>query len=138
MLKQFFLREPRHLEALLAFLDQNWKAMADQGTPMAVTLTDAKAKRSTQANRYYWALLNQIAEDAWIEGRQYSAEVWHDYMKRRFIGSIDLPGGQTMAESSASLNTAEFAKYTEQVEVCAAQELGVTLLENLEPIGRVS
>ena len=103
---------------------------------LTVEIRDTKATRSTQANRRYWAILNQIASDAWIEGRQYSADVWHELVKRRFIGCIDLPSGQTMAESSANLNTAEFALFTEKVEVFAATELGITLVEDAECIGR--
>ena len=104
---------------------------------MTVEIRDTKAKRSTQANRRYWAILNQIADEAWLEGRQYSADVWHEFMKRRFVGTVDLPGGVSMAESSAHLNTAEFAVFTEKVEVFAATELGITLVEDIEPAGRM-
>ena len=37
----------------------------------------------------------------------------------------------------AHLNTAEFAVFTEKVEVFAATELGITLVEDIEPAGRM-
>lgn len=136
MKKDVFLREQRNLDHLLTFVAQNWEAMAKAGAPMHLEITEAKAKRSTLANRYYWAVLGQIAEDAWIEGRQFNADTWHEYTKRRFIGSVDLPGGGTMAESTAKLNVSEFAQYVQKVEVFAATELGVTFTDRSEPIGR--
>lgn len=138
MLRQFFLRERQNLDCLLSFIAQNWEAMAKTKAPMAITITDTKAKRSSQANRYYWAVLNQISEDAWMDGRQYSADVFHEYFKRQFIGVIDLPGGHSMAESTTKLDTAEFAAYVRKIEFFAAQELGVQLVDMSTPSGRVA
>ena len=135
MIKLFVLREKKNAEYLWVFLRRNWEAMAKQGKPLAVQITEAKATRSSHANRRYWAILNQISEEGWIEGRQYSAEVWHDFFKRRFIGIIDIPGGSSMSESSAKLNTAEFAEYVLRVEMFASCELGITLVEDIEPTG---
>ena len=104
---------------------------------MVVEIRPNKAKRSAEQNRRYWAILNQVSEDAWLEGRQYSSDIWHEFMKRRFIGQIDGPGGISIAEASSKLNTAEFAHYCEMVEVFAATDLGITLTENIEPMGRV-
>ena len=136
MMKQFFLREQRNFDCTLAFITANWKAMSNSGSPMSIQITDDKAKRSTIANRYYLAVLGQIAEDAWIEGRQFNSDLWHEYFKRKFIGSIDLPGCGTMAESTAKLNVSEFAQYVQKIEVFAATELGVTFMDSSEQIGR--
>jgi len=136
--RSFNILEGRHASFLSQFIQSNWGSMAQRGAPMHVEITDAKAKRSSQANRYYWRLLNQVAEEGWVEGRQYSAEVWHELFKRRFIGCIDMPNGQTMAESSAKLNISEFSAYTMRVEQFAASELGITLIEDAEPMGRIS
>lgn len=105
---------------------------------MTVEVKESKAKRSSQANRRYWAILQQIADDAWMEGRQYAADpVWHDFFKRRFIGVIDGPCGTSSAESTTKLNTKEFAQYVEKVEVFAATELGICLVEDIKPTGRM-
>lgn len=135
-MKTFILREPRHLEALMAFLAGNWLAMSKTKAPMVVECKPESKKRSTLQNRYYWAVLHQIEAQAWIEGRQYSSEVWHESAKRRFIGCIDLPGGGTMAQSTTELSTKEFLDYVTQVEAWAQQELGVSLVDMTERLGR--
>ena len=126
--KTFVLREPKHASALWEFL-KGWEDAADAGKPWAVQIGPENTKRSLASNRYYWQLLNQVSERAWIEGRQYSTEVFHELMKRRFIGVIDLPGGGSMAMSSSDLSVREFIEYVEQVEVFAATDLGVVFME---------
>ena len=125
----FILREKRHLDALLTFLAGNWEAMSRTKHPMQVECKPESKKRNLAQNRYYWQMLHQIEADAWVEGRQYSSEVWHEAAKRRFIGCIDLPGGGTMAMSSTDLSTVEFAEYVAKVEAWAALELGVQFVE---------
>ena len=100
-MKIFVLSTPAARQNCLAYVQRCTDGMT-------VEIRETKAKRSSQANRRYRAILNQISEDGWIEGRQYSADIWHEFMKRRFIGTLDLPAGGSMAESSASLNTAAF------------------------------
>lgn len=132
----FILREERNAQALYSFLKANWRACADNGKPLAIQITDAKAKRSTQANRYYRAVLQQIEEQAWILGRQFSADAWHEMFKQKFIGIIDLPNGGTIGQSSTTLNTEEFSIYTQQVEAFGAS-LGVQFMDLEQPVGRV-
>lgn len=138
MLKVFVIREQRILVNAIRFLEANWEAMARAGKCLVLEIKEEKAKRSNEANRYYWQLLHQIEEQAWIEGRQYKSEVWHECAKRRFLGLIDLPGGGHMAQSTTTLSTREFAEYVEQVTVWAATELAVQFEEQVEPIGRVA
>ncbi|MEY4376122.1 MAG: hypothetical protein RJB26_672 [Pseudomonadota bacterium] len=123
----FVLREPAHAAALHAFLKANAAAMAAQGRPLAVTVTEAKAKRSTEQNRRYWALLGEIAEHAWVAGRQFSADAWHEHFKGLYIGLEDLPDGRRAALSSAPLSVADFGEYMDKIEAYAAQTLGLTL-----------
>lgn len=101
-----------------------------------VDIHEAKVKRTSRANRRHWAIMRQISEEAWIEGRQYSQEVWHDFFCRRFLGVIDLPGGASMAESSASLRTDEFCLFDQKIEAYMGQELGLIPIEPMEQLGR--
>ena len=127
--KTFVLREPKHASALWEFL-KGWKAASDAGMPWVVQIGPEKAKRSHEANKYYFgAVINQISDKAWVEGKQYSSEVWHEIAKRRFIGLVDLPGGGTMAMSSANLSTSEFDEFVKLVEAWAATDLGVVFME---------
>jgi hypothetical protein len=70
-------------------------------------------------------VLAQVAEQAVVGGKLYSAEAWHEQFKRQFIGVIELPNGEVIGMSSADLDKAEFSEFCSQVEAYAATELGV-------------
>lgn len=125
MLKQFVLKDETHAKSLWAFLKQNWQALAQQGKPLAITITEWKAKRSSEQNKRYWAILNDISSDAWVEGKQYSSEAWHEFFKRKFIGYEETPDGGSIGISTTTLSTTEFSEYSNKVEVYAVTELGV-------------
>lgn len=125
MLRTFVLRGQPQAQLLWAFLKANWEALAQAGKPLAVTVTEYKSKRSLEQNKRYWALLNEIAEQAYVGGQQFSAEAWHEHFKRKYIGCEDLPGGGQIGISTTSLAVSEFADYMTKVEQFAVTELGV-------------
>lgn len=95
------------------------------------TLTIKRKQRTNKQNRRYWGngVLKQIAEQAVVNGKMYPAEIWHEQMKRQFIGVIELPNGQLIGESSTKLTTSEFCNFSDQVEAFAASELGVVFYD---------
>lgn len=122
---------------------QAWAAIKAQVYPfLAQWLQDGKRlvltiklrKRTAPQNRRYWGrgVLAQIAEQATVNGKLFSAETWHEQFKRQFIGVIELPSGEVIGKSSKDLSTAEFSEFCQQVEAYAATGLGVTFYE-LEP-----
>jgi hypothetical protein len=123
----FLLTDDGIAARLYAFLKNNWRAMAADKKPLVVTVSEYKAKRSLEQNKYYWALLNQVAGEAWINGKQFSAEAWHELFKRQFIGMEELPNGDKSSMSSTSLSVGEFADYITQVERYASADLGLNL-----------
>jgi len=94
-------------------------------------LTVDRRKLTKAQNRRYWGngVLKQIAEQAVVNGKLYSAETWHEQFKRQFIGVIELPNGQVVGQSSSKLTTAEFCDFCDKVEAYAASELGVTFYD---------
>lgn len=94
-------------------------------------LTVGRRKRTGKQNRRYWSggVLAQVAAQAVVNGRQFSAEVWHEQFKRQFIGLEELPNGEVIGKSSTGLDTAEFSAFCDQVEAFAATELGVTFYD---------
>lgn len=131
MNKTIILRGDVQANSLWSFLKHNWRAMADAGKPLAVSITEAKSKRSTDQNRRYWALVTEIAEQAWVDGKQFSKEVWHEHLARKFgvCKEITLPDGEIVLvrESTGDMDVQTFTAYMTRIEVYAAQDLGIEL-----------
>ena len=137
--RTFVLHTGEHLQSLAAFLKANAGAMAKQGQPLEVRVSVHKAKRSTEQNALYWVLLTQIAEQAWVAGRQFAAEVWAEHMKRELLPEETargvqkwryLPNGdRDLAMSTTDLNVSEMSTYVEKLQAKAAVELGVIFNE---------
>ena len=119
---------------------QAWAVIRDQVYPFLghwlqsgkqLVLTIKLRKRTSKQNRRYWGngVLAQIAQQATVNGRLYSAEIWHEQFKRQFIGIEELPNGQVIGKSSTELSTAEFCNFCDQVEAFAATDLGVVFYE---------
>lgn len=129
-MRQFILREESNAKALYAYLKQNWQSMANDNKPLAVTVATYKDKRHNQQNRLYWQYLNQIAEQAMIDGKRFDADCWHEFFKMQFLGVVDLPNGHKIGESTTKLNVTDFASYVNKVEAYAVTELGVIFEEH--------
>ena len=125
MLRAFVLRSEQNAQALYAFLKSNWRALADQGKPLAVTVSEHKVKRSGEQNKRYWAILGEISANAWVDGKQFSAEAWAEFYKGKFIGHEETPDGRTIGISTTTLAVHEFGDYMTKIEQHAASELGV-------------
>jgi len=119
---------------------QAWAAIKAQAFPFLAqvlqggnrwVLTIAKRKRTPPQNRRYWGkgVLAQVSEQAVVNGRLFSAEVWHEQFKRQFIGFDELPNGEIVGKSSTGLSTTKFSDFCSQVEAFAASELGVIFYE---------
>lgn len=121
---------------------QAWRVINDQLFPFLKAnmqagacwvLTIKRRKRTAAQNRRYWGngVLAQIAAQAVVNGRLFSAETWHEQFKRQFIGVIELPNGEVIGKSSTELDTKEFCEFCDKVEAFAATELGVTFYDLL-------
>ena len=61
-------------------------APIDIERPLEVIIREEQKGRSLSANALMWAgPLNDIATQAWVHGRQYSALIWHEYFKEKFL-----------------------------------------------------
>ena len=100
-----------------------------------LVLTCGPRKRTPAQNRRYWSggVLAQIAAQAVVNGRLYSAETWHESFKRQFLGVVELPNGEVIGKSSKGLTTTEFSEFCTQVEAFACTQLGV-VFSDLEPM----
>ena len=131
--REFPLRNPSVWLALVAFVKANAAACMDRGRPLRVIVTEDEKKRNTEQNHRLWGYLYKtIAEQAWVDGKQFSKEVWHEHFARMFgvCEEMILPDGEiiTRRKSTTEMTVGEFADFMTQIEVYAAQELGVEWL----------
>jgi len=114
---------------------------------MEVVIRPVTKARSLDANALYWVRLGEIAEQAWVQGRQYLPEVWAEYFKRAFLpdesiyGAEELQrrvkdidryrkwdiapdGSRLLTGSTTQLTAFGFSEYLQQVEAYGAS-LGV-------------
>ena len=128
------------LEITLHNRQQAWAAIKTQVFPFLAQIFQSggrwvlkitRMKRTGQQNRRYWGkgVLAQIVEQAVVDGKQFSAESWHELFKRKFIGVIELPDGSVRGMSSTELTTSQFCDFSDAVEEYAASELGVTFYD---------
>lgn len=95
--------------------------------------------RGLDANARMWAgPLKDIATQAWVNGRQFSAEVWHEHFKREYLPEDDDPewhglvkdgyrkwdytpaGARVLVGSTSQLTKKGFARYLQQIEADGA------------------
>jgi len=72
-------------------INQNWAAMFADGAPLAVKIWEHKTQRSIEQNRLMWRWLEELSEQAWIQGRQYSDNAWHHEIKIAHLPEEDGP-----------------------------------------------
>ncbi len=112
-------------------------APVDASRPLEVVIQEETRKRGLDANGYYWLRMGEIAKSAWLEGRQYNADCWHEYAKRSIMPDVvttkdgiecskwlELPDGSLTVISTTQLEKSFFAKFTTMVEAFGAN-LGV-------------
>jgi hypothetical protein len=136
LLRTFILRGPAEAKLLHNFLKQNAKAMADQEQPLEVRVTIWKPKATDEQRALIWIINQQIADQAWVRGRRFEADVWHEQIKRELLPDVTsrgvtkwriLPNGEReLAMSTENLNRSEKSIYIDGLLAYAA-ELGVTV-----------
>lgn len=106
-------------------------APIDPLRPLEVVIREKAVVRKLSQNAALWAgPLRDISEQAWLDGRQFSAEVWQEYFKRQLLPEtfdaelclehyrkweIDPAGDRVLIGSTTQLTVKGMAEYTEQV-----------------------
>jgi hypothetical protein len=119
----------------------------DPDKPIEIIFREEKKTRSLGANARMWAgPLKDISEQAWLDRRQFSDEVWHHYFKEKYLPEDNDPDMESMTKdgyrkwdfdpdgckvlvgSTKQLTRKGFAIYLEQVMAFGAS-LGVMFHE---------
>ena len=119
-------------------------APIDSDKPLEIIIREEQKGRSLSANALMWAgPLNDIASQAWVHGRQYSALIWHEYFKEKFLPDFpdltqvkegyrkyeETPDGRrVLIGSTQKLTKHGFSLYMEQIYAYGS-ELGVKFSE---------
>lgn len=119
----------------------------DPENPICVTFSEEVKLRKMDQNALMWAgPLRDLSIQAYVDGKTYSQEVWHEYCKREFLPNeydeeltkegyvkwvTDPAGFPLLIGSTTDLTIKGFSQYLEQVMAHGAS-LGVefTSLEN--------
>lgn len=128
--REFKILSETSLYQAVSFITANWKGLFDAGTPLFLIVTNAEEKRRAQQNKYYWGIIiKTISEQAWVRGKQFSPESWHE-MFARYFGvqkDVTLPDDDVITKrlSTTEMTVKEFSEYTEKVTAYGATELSV-------------
>lgn len=114
---------------LMTTIYNNLGAWLEATAELEVCIRPYKSKRSIEQNRRLWSIYGKLADEAWVNGRRYSAETWHEYCKGMFLGFElkAMPDGTEIKTpiSTTTLNTAEMTDYQNRLQAWAAGEFGI-------------
>ncbi len=112
----------------------------DADNPLEVVVRErVKGRKMSQQALLFAGPMTDIANQAWLDGRQFSVEIWHEFMKREFLPeefdpeqckegyekySLDPKGERIMIGSTTQLTVKGYSNYLEQVFAFGAN-LGV-------------
>lgn len=108
----------------------------DLTIPQRVKMVRWKDKRSIDQNSLYWMWMNEVSEQAKINGKMFEPELWAEIFKKYYCPEkvIELPfGEQQTIKSTTKLDTGEMHHYLNQIEAwCMSQGFMLTIPESSE------
>lgn len=114
---------------LMTTIYNNLGVWLEANAELEVCIRPYNSKRSIEQNRRLWKIYGELADKAWVNGRRYSAETWHEYCKGVLLG-FDIkamPDGTEVKTpiSTTTLNTAEMTDYQNRLQAWAAGNFGL-------------
>lgn len=123
--KTFVLRNEEVLQRALAFV----RANTSEQRPLMLLVSDVDAKHTDEQRALLWAIVRQIAADAWVGGKQFTADAWYELLMREYAPrkEITLPSGEIaiVRTSINSLGVRALTKLIDEVVAYATTELGI-------------
>ncbi len=127
--RRLLLREPLQVERAIAALRE---APLDARHPVEFLLREeVKERKLTQQGLMWVGPLADMAEQIVVEGRRFSAKIWHEHMKQEYLPNeydpemcasedyvkweLSMGGDQVLVGSTTDLTTRGFGIYLEQV-----------------------
>lgn len=135
--RTIYLRSVVQVESLITLIPN---LPLDEENPLEVVIRERVKSRGMDQNALMWAgPLADIAEQAWVGGRQFSSEVWHEHFKRKYLPEeydeeltnegymkwdYTPAGERVLIGSTTQLTKRGFSQYLQQVEA-EGTEIGV-------------
>lgn len=128
--REFVISGESVWKSFVALVREHAKAYIERGTPIRLIVTTEERRRTIEANAHYWGyVLRTIAEQAWVNDQQFTADTWHEYYANLYCPKVEvvLPTGEIFSrrKSTSEMSQKEFADYVTRVQANAAQERGV-------------
>jgi hypothetical protein len=140
--RRMLLRGQEQVDRAIALLS---KVPLDTEKPLEFLVREEVKARKLDQNALMWVgPLKDISEQCWIEQRQHSDIVWHEYFKKQFLPEsydpelcksetylkwdYDPAGDPVLVGSSTDLTIKGFAQYLEQIYAFGAH-MGVEFHE---------
>ncbi|MRR49353.1 MAG: recombinase [Rhodocyclaceae bacterium] len=132
--REFTLKSPSIWKLVVSFINDNAAACIARNAPLRIIITEDEMDRlDEQIAFYFGVIVKSTAEQAWVNGRQYSKEVWHEHFAQEFLPpiEIELPTGEIITRRASiargKIGVKAMAHYTQEVEAYVVGELGVRL-----------
>ena len=130
------LRSIEDWRRLVQMVREHAGPMAARGTPLRVLVAKKMAPRRDVLNRLMWVdVLEPCAQQVCLGGQWFSAETFHEYLKRLHLPDVcakgvekwryHQDGTRSLAMSTGDLDDAEFGVYLTAIQAHAATEWGV-------------
>ena len=97
-----------------------------EGKEVDVIIKLHSSRRSNQQNKYYWAVIVKLISDH----TGFTSDEVHEILLDKFAEKKELKIGDEIhfvADRSHKMKTDAFERYTEQIRIWAASELGVVI-----------
>jgi hypothetical protein len=124
--RNFVLRDDAVWERAKAFIEANRKAVL-----LSVSVSEASKPRTRDQNDYARALVREVASNAWVNGRQFSADAWWEFFAREFgpCDEVELPNGEVVKRrrSTTEMSAKAFSEFIDAIRDYAANTLGLEL-----------
>ena len=95
------------------------------GSDYRITIEEISASRTTDQNRFYWAILNEIADQT---GN--SSDDLHETFRAMFL--TDRGAVPPRIRSTTELDVREFITYLDQILAYIGTEMGITVRQTRE------
>jgi hypothetical protein len=140
--RSILIRDERQVDLLLSLIPN---LPIDASSPIQVLIREEVKARKPDQNSLMWVgPLADIAEQGYVQGRSYSAEVWHEHFKKEYLPEefeegitkegyrkwdYTPAGDRVLIGRTTQLTVRGFALYLQQVEAFGAS-IGVQFHAN--------